>query len=570
MFNKLISNFSNLLGNNFNDIIIAFLIILAVYWFIKYDIAKLARIRNSFSRLCREAEMIRGTGIDNMKKLDGLFSGRIFKPIRDIWSYYYEDFRTLANKDKTPDISEYFGLHTALVIPASRKRAEVIPGMLAMIGILGTFLGITAGLPGIDLTASGTAAQENIGRLLNVAASAFSISIAAIILSIVFQLFDRHIYQSAVAQMGRFLNLAARKVPMANDSMSLELLISEQRSQTEGLQKLGTVISSQLSDFVGKNMAPSLSKTFEDAVRNQIAPSIKTMSDMLNQISQVALDTQTKGMQVMADSFIEKLNTTMGVQFQTLGRNIQGMLDRQTKTEQNLNKLMEEILKNADAQKMINTETAAVLNVVSEYHKQVKDINTSMVESVEKMALFNDGLREVLESDKQSLDGLNEQRTAMQEENREYLEMMDSQVRRLMEDLNVQLDAAFSRFNDITSLAFDRMDKSMSSTVEGMSSNMKTLFDSMDDQVRDISLYAKGLSEEVNELNGKLESSVKEFGQQLHTGVVNTLNTFDGGLSEICGRFGHVITDVRDAIEDLPAIIGAIGKNGESNREMDK
>ncbi|OGO81312.1 MAG: hypothetical protein A2Y21_10235 [Clostridiales bacterium GWC2_40_7] len=99
---------------------------------------------------------------------------------------------------------------------------------------------------------------------------------------------------------------------------------------------------------------------------------------------------------------------------------------------------------------------------------------------------------------------------------------------------------------------------------------MKTLFDSMDDQVRDISLYAKGLSEEVNELNERLESSMKEFGTQMNAGVVNTLNTFDGGLSEICSRFGSVINDVRDAIEDLPEIVGAMAKNGEGPEEMNK
>lgn len=570
MFNSLISSFSNLLGNDFNDIIILFLIIMAVYWFFRYNVGILVRIRNSFTRLSRKMELIKGSEIENAKKLDELFDASVYKPIRNIWSGFYEDFRNSANKEKTPDINDYFDLHTAVVIPSYRKRVEIIPGMLTMMGILGTFLGIAAGLSGIDLTASGITAQENLGRLLNIAASAFSISIAAIVLSMVFQLLDRYIYQSAVSQVTRFISLAARKIPMANDSLNLELLIREQRSQTAGLQQLDAVISSRLSDFVEKNMVPSLNKTFENAVRNHIAPSIKTMSDMLHQISQVTLDTQTKGMQIMADSFIEKLNTTMGVQFQTLGGNIQGMLDRQAKAEQSINKLLEELLKNADTQKVISMETGAVLNVVSEYHKQVKDINIVLFESMEKMALFNEGLRLVMESDKKSLEELNEQRTAMQQENKEYLEMMDGQVRRLMEDLTIQMDAAFSRFNDITSIAFDRMEKSMSSTVEGMSANMKTLFDSMDDQVRDISLYAKGLSEEVNELNERLESSMKEFGTQMNEGVVNTLNAFDGGLSEICSRLASVINDVRDAIEDLPEIVGAMGKNGECPEEMNK
>ena len=210
MFNSLISSFSSLLGNDFNDIIIIFLIFMAVYWFFRYDIGRLVRIRNSFARLSRKMELIKGSGIENVKKLDELFDAAVYKPIRDIWSGFYEDFRNSAYKEKTPDINDYFDLHTAVVIPSYRKRVEIIPGMLTMMGILGTFLGIAAGLPGIDLTASGTTAQENLGRLLNIAASAFSISIAAIVLSMFFQLLDRHIYQSAVSQVSRFISLAAR------------------------------------------------------------------------------------------------------------------------------------------------------------------------------------------------------------------------------------------------------------------------------------------------------------------------------------------------------------------------
>lgn len=570
MFNELMGGFLRLLGNNFNDIIIVFLIVLAVFLFVRYDAGKLLRIRNSFSGLCSEMEMIKGKGIDNIKKLDGLFDATIFKPVKDIWSYFYEDFRLSGNKEKSPDINEYFDLHTAVTIPSYRKRVEAIPGILIMIGILGTFLGIAAGLAGIDLSATGPGARENAGILLNVAVSAFTITIVAIVLSIFFQILDRHMYQSAVLQLNRFKNLAARKIPMQGNSLNLEPLIREQRSQTEGMQRLGADISSKLTDFVGNNLVPSLDKTFEDAVKNQIAPSILTMSEMLHQISQVALETQTKGMQVLADSFINKLNTAVGLQFKELGDSIQRIFDRQIMAEQSINNLLDVLAENAAIQKTFSTETGAVLNLVGEYHRQVKDINGSLLEAMGKMASFNDGLREVMESDKKSLDELNAQRMAMQQENREYFELMDNQVRRLVEDLNVQLDAAFSRFNDITSMAFERMENSMSSTLEGMSGNMKTLFDSMDDQVRDISLYAKGLSEEVNELNGKLEGSVKELGQQMNAGVVNTLNSFDSGLSEICGRFGRVINDVRDAIEDLPLIVRSMGKNGDMSREMDK
>ena len=92
----------------------------------------------------------------------------------------------------------------------------------------------------------------------------------------------------------------------------------------------------------------------------------------------------------------------------------------------------------------------------------------------------------------------------------------------------------------------------------------------MDDQVRDISIYAKGLSEEVSELSDRLGNAVNEFSGQMNAGVVKTMDAFDEGLSEICGRFGRVISDMKDAVEDLPALIEAMDRHKAGVREMTK
>ncbi len=570
MFNKLINDFLNLFQYYYNEVIIIFLLILTAYWIIRYDIVKLLRIRNSFSRLIGEIETIKGIGIENMKRLDELFGATVFISIRDIWFDYYNDFRIMYNKEKAPDINRYFNLNSVITITACRKKADVIHKILIMLGILGVLLVFATGLPGVELTASGTIDKVSMNLLFNIVASALRIAIAAVMLSVIFQVVDKHFYQSAIVKMNRFIILAARKLPMTNEAANLELLLKEQRNQNEEIQNLGSNISSQLSALIRENLVPTLTSALEDAVKTQIAPSINIMSDMLNHLSQKAIEIQNKGVHVMVESFIDKLNNSMGTQFQALGRNLQGMLDRQEKAEQSINKMLEELLKSMNVQKVANVEISAVLNVISEYHKQVKDINATSVKSMEQMLLFNDGLREVMKFNKKALEELNNQRLTLEMEKREYYDTMGSQVPRLMEDLSVQLDSAFSRFNDITSLTLERMEKSIDSMVEGMNVNMKSLFNSMDDQVRDISLYAKGLSEEVNELNGKLESSVKEFSQQMSTGVISTLNSFDSGLSEICSRFGNVITDIRDAIEDLPAIVGTMRNYGKSYPVKDR
>ena len=209
-----------------------------------------------------------------------------------------------------------------------------------------------------------------------------------------------------------------------------------------------------------------------------------------------------------------------------------------------------------------------VLETIGCYQHQAVEMNTSLAGNMEGMHHFNEELREILKSDRKSVEELNSQRQALQQESSEYFGKMDEQIRRLLEDMSIQLDAAFSHFNDITFMAFERLDHSMNSTIEGMSNNMKALTDNMDDQVRDISIYARGLSEEVGELNDRLENAVKEFGNQMKEDVVKTMETFDDGLGEICGRLGRVISDIKDAVEDVPTIMEAMKNYKEDKREM--
>lgn len=62
----------------------------------------------------------------------------------------------------------------------------------------------------------------------------------------------------------------------------------------------------------------------------------------------------------------------------------------------------------------------------------------------------------------------------------------------------------------------------------------------------------------MNELNSSLRSTIKEFTQSIETGSVNTLTEFDKGLAEITQRLSLTITEIRDSIDDLPAVIGSI------------
>ena len=567
MFSQFLFAILSLPGRYFDDMVIFFLILLTLYGYIKFDILMLSNIRKSLKKLNEGINSLARYHGSNIGKLNDLFNAATASGIKKAWTAYCDDIKHTAIRENAPDIKEYFTLYSIISIPARRKKAEAIPGILVVAGLIGTFMSIMSGITNLD-PSSGMVVQDGMKSFLNIMANSFSITIAAMILSILFQIFDRQNYHLTISELNLFLNRISHKIPKANESDSLELLLREVRSQKEVLDKMGVNISAHLSSFIDKKLVPTLYKSFDDTIKNQIYPSIKAMSDMLYQLSEVAYSTQRKGMQTLVDSFTSKLMSTMGLELEKMGERFKNIVECTSRDHENINRLIEKLSANAELQQDVNTQTVMVLETIGSYQHQAVEMNTHLTENIESMRHFNEELREVLKSDRLSIEELNSQRQALKQENSAYFSKMDEQISRLLEDLNVALEAAFLHFNDITLVAFERLDHSLRSSIEGMSNHMKTLTENMDDQVRDISIYARGISAEVGELNTRLESAVTELGNQMKEGVVKTMQTFDDGLGEICSRLGRVISDIKDAVEDLPVIMEKLRNDQEDQREM--
>jgi len=560
LFTQLLDSFTRLFGTYFTEVFSLLIILLALAWYIIYDILKLGLIDRSLKKLNDELAGLSGHGTGNILKLNKSFNAEgIDKAISNSWSMYYEDFIKSGRQERAPEISDYFTLERIITIPARRKWAEIVPGILILAGVLAAMLGMLSSLrnigTGIGASQADPALRQSVGDLLGSVSPPITIFIVAVLCALVFQLLDRSRYQSAVIELSRFLENMARRIPMSDESSLFELLLNEQKIQNEKLEHLGKDISSEIAKYVSDEFAPTLNNTFVQAVQSQMLPIVNEIKRSVQKMSEETVELQTEGINRLAESFADRLNSVAGSEFRELAANIKSLGEEQKKAEKSIKILLDEIARYIEYHKKAYKEAINVLESIQSYQKQAEASNLMFSENMAALTRFNEQIKESLSADKESFEKLNLLREATIQENREYLEKMDNQVTRLMEELNTQLDMAFMRFNDATVMAFERLDNTMSASVEGITSSIKTMLDNLDDRVRDITLYAKGLSEEVAALNERLESSVRVFGNHLKQGVVKTLETFDEGLAELSDRFGNVITDIRDSVEDLPKVL---------------
>ncbi|WP_101808413.1 hypothetical protein [Paenibacillus pasadenensis] len=111
------------------------------------------------------------------------------------WQRYETQYNesTKQGNPVLPDVYDYF--HEDLFVHhfGKRKLAEFVPNTILAMGIIGTFVGIAAGVGGLDPSGDSTAMKHGIGLLLSGMEVKFISSIAGIAISVLWQLFDKGI-----------------------------------------------------------------------------------------------------------------------------------------------------------------------------------------------------------------------------------------------------------------------------------------------------------------------------------------------------------------------------------------
>ena len=485
-----------------------------------------------------------------------MFTLRTNKHVKNAWNAFYNEYTRKGIRVDRLSIRDYFNIQSVISVPGARRKSESVPGVITALGIILAFIAVFAKV-------LGGGAEDSLKQISDNILSSFSVVIVAFILSLLYQLFDRYLYHSAVSSMQTFIGYIEQKVvPASGDMPGFDS--SDAQEQTKA-------VCTALETF--------------------LAPSLETVSEMQLKISSMLAKTQSEGVQQMVDAFVEKLGEATRDQFEAFTDGMREQLDAMTsstkeqfdaiigytqkqfkqldESTRNINEYQEEskrvmgevlsgMVENEEKQKEINNHMDNVVKNLAEYNERADKTQEQMANSLDKTEKFVDLLSNILETNKELNEKLSEQRIAMQQENEEYFEKMNQNSQRMSDDLNFQVESIFARFTELSTATFERLETTMSDPLDRLSQNMSEMLTTLDEQVRNISLYSKELSLEMLELNKNLGGSVKEFAEQLEEGVKNILSVFDTGLGEVSSRFATIISDIKDSADELTRVAGEL------------
>lgn len=214
-------------------------------------------------------------------------SSRGSAEVADAWR---EFDKTLVTEDrrlfKTVDAAEYFHEHQFAPRLVGNRFLHAAPAALTTLGLLGTFLGLTVGLRGLDLGDTSDELRSGIQTLVDGAALGFTASLWGVAMSLVTNLWERWQERAVVREVRRLQRRIDSLFPMRSPEQSLSDIASHSGESTEVLQVLHERIGSALQESV-QHLGETTSRAVSDAIHESLTP---IMSDLAKQAADQSAD----------------------------------------------------------------------------------------------------------------------------------------------------------------------------------------------------------------------------------------------------------------------------------------
>lgn len=544
------------------------------------------------------------------------FENKLLKNRYD--AYRAELMREKMKTTEAEDISIQDYLNASFLNEAGNVRfSDLIPGSMTGLGILGTFLGLTAGIENFD-TASADTIESSIVTLLGGMKTAFYTSIVGVFLSLLYSHLHRKVYQITLQEMESFIETFYACGLENTENAARNQILMEERKQSALLEKMPEVVAS------------AISKAIDASFQEGLMPVFSRMEKTVETFSAFASQQQQTGLEQVVQEFVKCMNESLKGQFEELGTTIQSICAWQKSSADQMQKIVDGICDTSDNIEKINTvsqETVSELNQfvslltkmqeqlcketeqIRQHIEQDAEINKEQAGYIEKLveyegriAQLSDHMKEEADAAKVVLEHMNthchDQLEGITEAAKTNMEMLSDATKVLVESSHQQLEALVNSASDdmqmlantaaqlsddnsqqLTALAktASAQLEQLSNTTDAVLKNSQRQSDALMQTSKDFVEFAQKEQEilsgavraEVTQLNGfvvqtadglqkasdSMEKAAQTLDQNLDQSLTRTFDTFDQNLSDITQHLSGTIADVRDTTDALPRVM---------------
>jgi DNA-binding ferritin-like protein len=529
--------------------------------------------------------------------------------LKSLWEKYEITFIVLEKnyvKSKEPS-SNYFNLDSVLSQFLNLRYWVSLPNVFVGIGILGTFVGLALGLADFDPEKI----SDSINNLLPGMKTAFVTSIWGMLLSILFDFFEKWHFHKIDISIKNFAHLIDKKYLFSQaeqqswEQQQLNLLFEqyfmvelggdqkiniahlfrdikiEIEQQTKTLKAFSTDLADgiTLSTKTIEQLGGNFAKALEDAIRNELSPAIRSMEQVLTELKNIKQDSSGQLIREIIQQ-LEKNLRDMITQLQTqltgdtikqlkdlaniLGATSLALIKLPEKVDEMIQKMSVQIDDMGEAIKKIATKTTDAAETATEMIN--KNVEGSLENIKQSIHLLVTKIEEMSTRESEIIknaDKLNGQFTKKFEESQRLSSELNHGIEKanaLILNTNHASERMLEGIRGITSSSntlettlrkYQQQEEKLNSTFNSILDQFRTFFDKSktlsSDYVQKFQIIENGLSGIFNQIQTGLQEYQKVTEEQLN----QSLTVFVGQCEKAAGGLHGSIESLKELFEEI-------------------
>lgn len=526
-------------------------------------------------------------------------SGYIKNFVRPGWIAFYKRYIYQENGMRIPDVYDYFQEEELVNKFGSRRFIELIPGIFLSIGILGTFIGIATGVSGLNPDGNSEEMRSGIGILLHGMQTKFWSSIVGIVASLIWQFIDKNFLLPRLQSSYLEIREALDEVfPTQDQNTLLQQMLENQRSQMNDFQI-----------FMSEQLIPQMITGFNDTLKQSLLPPMEHTQVLMNELITSASVNQMDGVKQLTAEVMNSLNELTGEQMKNLSESINKTVEWQERVHEEMSNLVESMQQSARNQSEMVEKTTVLTQEIHQYTDNITDyqkVLESTVSQLNDTTSKNSELQSVVSG---LLDRMVEERNVFNQYFDEHLAKLQSNVESIIIQTEYQvkvqtlLEQNLERITDMadsqqllaTSLSDQAVLSKKSSEELGhlveRFENNATLFtelqgrvggmleqsleeqsrldkliekvnfelvdqvEAMDERTEKMISVWEENSQLMKDLNRQLSTSINQFADDMHRGIMRTFEQFDEELTKSVNLLTRGVDSMRDGLVEMPEVI---------------
>ncbi|WPP45881.1 anti-phage ZorAB system protein ZorA [Pseudomonas sp. AN-1] len=500
------------------------------------------------------------------------------KGIGELWQAFDESLATASDNRRlfnTLDAEHFFNAGSlAPEITGSRLLAAA-PGFLVAIGVLGTFVGLTVGLVGLQLTEQADVNQlkGGIHNLIAGAAVAFMTSVwgvgASLLLNFIEKLAERFVLSNVRALQARIDEL----YPMHPAEQSLLHIAEYSKESTQALRGLDERIGNRLQESI-KGMSDEMQEAITKALNSIMKPAIQTLIDSTSKQSSEVLET-------LVGRFMDGMTAAgreQGYLMQQAATDVHsavgGMGERINQLAHTLGEQQNRQLASAEQQRQqFEAQLERITRAAEERQEQMErrfgelmrglggqldsQLGAAQRRDEERQALFERLLTDTRASQAELLEkftqSTREQMQAMGEASNERHTNLERVFSRLMINLNTQLEAQMNTAEQREQKRAARHQEQQSTALEQQRQLLDSLGQTGREQIVTIAETSAAQQRKLEETVGKLLAAFNEeasrHGQQAEQRERDRQQRLDEQLEKMASQQQVLLAEIAGAVQ---------------------